>query len=1017
MTKRMLSLLLALVMTLSLCVPALAADEFAAEAVTEVEEQAPEAPEAPVEPEAEEPAEEPVVDEPAAEEPAEDAPEMASVMPEDMSDEPLLVALGVISNKAHWELYKALQLADEIMPKVEAGEVRVPSVTWNTSYDVSKYDADKPETYPFAKATGDFVAVYNKAKTVMDGINGVDVDFDVTENVVTTAADNLNKLVDDENHKTTALTDEASANMTAANLYNLYNNAKKVYTSGYIINKDTDVTKEAWTKAYHADYLTALDAVLDTIADYDGKTYADFAAAVNDIIALLGTEAAAGRPAADDMAALDAAIAKAEAVKDTYKDDASKYVLGSKYETTFATLIKAAKDLKSDTQGLNGFATGKTYADYNKAIDDINAALAEKTNTIKYETNKLNDKNVNIIVSVTDFDGTAATDGDGKVYGIAYKVGNVWYAGAGKTGAEEEANASVTTISNANFAEDGKYSGKYVQTLTLAPISANGAFASGDQIVIKFYEQVVLNGTTYWEAVGSEQTITVSDGYVGPELKSAKVSKYNDTATDYIGTYTAGSLLGANPAIPGLSKKVTGKDVEIEVTLTGEMPAVYTNYKINVKGSDGKVAVTANAPAISDKKITINTADEYLVAGSVVSIELAVSTTGTDKNDYIARGSDVTVTVDPLSKWSAVSTIEKVLADVDKIVESDYKMDSSGRSDVTTVAQAVQTMKNDAAKISSSISSTTLANSQKNRNSVLADLSDLLKVRTYITPKAGDTRELDKLLNQAHDLLNAKDTEEYTFDSWGKLNDLYTKYTTTSKLGSATLQSKIDAAADEVEAAINALTKDGAVSKTALNASIAAAEALKETDYTAESWAANKAAIDAALAAAKTVAANESATQAQVDAAKAALDAAVAKLEKVGGGDEPGEEGPKAPANGTGWNYYNGEWYFFKNNKLVANYWVGKIDGASQWDSNWYYVGADGKMLTGMQYVDDLHGGYGWYFLQPTDTKGEIGKMLTGYQWVGGNYGECYFSTKSGESGKCTWSQLLGTPAGATWGK
>ena len=36
MKKRMLCLLLALVMTLSLCVPALAADEFAAVAVTEV---------------------------------------------------------------------------------------------------------------------------------------------------------------------------------------------------------------------------------------------------------------------------------------------------------------------------------------------------------------------------------------------------------------------------------------------------------------------------------------------------------------------------------------------------------------------------------------------------------------------------------------------------------------------------------------------------------------------------------------------------------------------------------------------------------------------------------------------------------------------------------------------------------------------------------------------------------------------------------------------------------------------
>ncbi len=135
------------------------------------------------------------------------------------------------------------------------------------------------------------------------------------------------------------------------------------------------------------------------------------------------------------------------------------------------------------------------------------------------------------------------------------------------------------------------------------------------------------------------------------------------------------------------------------------------------------------------------------------------------------------------------------------------------------------------------------------------------------------------------------------------------------------------------------------------------------------------------------------------------------------GGDEPTVpvEPPKTNG-GTGWSYDygTGEWYFFKKGELVANYWVGKIDGASQWDKNWYYVGPDGKMLTGMQYLDDLHGGYGWYFLQPNDAKGEIGKMLTGYQWVGGEYGECWFETKSGSAGKCTWSELLGSWNSAT---
>ena len=70
-----------------------------------------------------------------------------------------------------------------------------------------------------------------------------------------------------------------------------------------------------------------------------------------------------------------------------------------------------------------------------------------------------------------------------------------------------------------------------------------------------------------------------------------------------------------------------------------------------------------------------------------------------------------------------------------------------------------------------------------------------------------------------------------------------------------------------------------------------------------------------------------------------------------------------------------------------------------------------------MQYLDDLHGGKGWYFLQQTNDRGEIGKMLTGWQWVGGEYGECYFSKKNGEAGKCTWSEKLGDfdPAAGQW--
>ncbi len=150
------------------------------------------------------------------------------------------------------------------------------------------------------------------------------------------------------------------------------------------------------------------------------------------------------------------------------------------------------------------------------------------------------------------------------------------------------------------------------------------------------------------------------------------------------------------------------------------------------------------------------------------------------------------------------------------------------------------------------------------------------------------------------------------------------------------------------------------------------------------------------------------------------------------GGDEPtptptptpgpGGDKPTAPVEppktngGTGWSYDygTGEWYFFKKGALVANYWVGKIDGASQWDNNWYYVGADGKMLTGMQYLDDLKGGRAWYMLQTTNDRQEIGKMLTGWQWTYAAAGEGYFSPKYGSQGMCTWTEAWGSYNAAT---
>ncbi len=126
------------------------------------------------------------------------------------------------------------------------------------------------------------------------------------------------------------------------------------------------------------------------------------------------------------------------------------------------------------------------------------------------------------------------------------------------------------------------------------------------------------------------------------------------------------------------------------------------------------------------------------------------------------------------------------------------------------------------------------------------------------------------------------------------------------------------------------------------------------------------------------------------------------------------------PAGGTGWRYVpqTGDYYYFKDGVRKGDYWVGFADGASAWANNWYYADASGKLLTGLQYLDDLKGGKAWYMLQTTDDRGEIGKMLTGWQWTYSDVGTGYFSSKYGSQGMCTWTEAWGSYNAATglWG-
>ena len=123
---------------------------------------------------------------------------------------------------------------------------------------------------------------------------------------------------------------------------------------------------------------------------------------------------------------------------------------------------------------------------------------------------------------------------------------------------------------------------------------------------------------------------------------------------------------------------------------------------------------------------------------------------------------------------------------------------------------------------------------------------------------------------------NEKVEADYTAQTWADFAAALTAANGVNKNALST-QAEVNAAADALADATDALEAKP-LDKTALAASIAAAEALKQADYVSTSWAT----LAAPLAAAK--AANESTevTQSDVNAAKAALDAAVAALVKRG---------------------------------------------------------------------------------------------------------------------------------------
>jgi hypothetical protein len=140
----------------------------------------------------------------------------------------------------------------------------------------------------------------------------------------------------------------------------------------------------------------------------------------------------------------------------------------------------------------------------------------------------------------------------------------------------------------------------------------------------------------------------------------------------------------------------------------------------------------------------------------------------------------------------------------------------------------------------------------------------------YAETQAVDKAALAGLIAEAEEL----DSSDYTQDSWSEFAAALSAANTVNDDADAT-QEQVDEAASDLQAAMDNLAElTDAVDKTALEGLIAEADELDSSTYTQDSWTD----FVAALSAAKTVSADEDATQAEVDEAASSLQAAIDDL-------------------------------------------------------------------------------------------------------------------------------------------
>ena len=303
----------------------------------------------------------------------------------------------------------------------------------------------------------------------------------------------------------------------------------------------------------------------------------------------------------------------------------------------------------------------------------------------------------------------------------------------------------------------------------------------------------------------------------------------------------------------------------------GKTPAP-TYYVGAEQATEGLASATSGSTA----EVLNATGTKDLVTGPNVTVKNSTTDSITVNGETIAAGASSTSAPQTLVWENLSNAIQRA----EGLTESAYTADSW---------QALQVALGQAKTLLNTEDKTDVTQTQiDNATSALTTAIENL-VENTTPPVNVDKTALNALIQQVE---NDYVESDYTAQSWEALQNTLTYAKNVMNSETAT-QAVVDAAVTSLQDAISQLI--GATESPSdiptmedLQALIAEAEGLTESDYTEASWLTLQDALDAAQA----VADNADATDAEIETAYSALQAAIDGLIDASGTDDPGDEAP-----------------------------------------------------------------------------------------------------------------------------